>query len=95
MQRLLKGVQIAAVAMTLTAAVGARAANAAPVFRECDENEWAIAECGFNTDCYNEFSYPECGYGAPDTCYVIGETIFYEGWCYPTTDCGGGGTVFC
>lgn len=81
------------VAAAVVFAGAALLASAQPAsgIRECDGNEWAIAQCGFAYDCYYELYDPGppevCGVGAADECWVEGSTIFYEGWCFPTEDC--------
>ncbi len=75
-----------AVAVTLVG--GWRLSAAAPVHAmdACTSLHWAIAQCGFNTDCDQVFEPYGCG--TPDTCWYdpIEDMVHYEGMCYQSDE---------
>lgn len=77
-------------AVLAVGAILATSSNAAAV-DNCNSEQWAIAQCGFDYDCYYSLYDPGppevCGEGDADTCWVVGETVFYEGWCFPSESC--------
>lgn len=88
-------IRIVAAGAIFASALVLNPASVAAAIDECTPEEWDIAQCGFNSECYGEFGPPGCGTGFADVCYTIGGTVYFEGWCFPTEPEYCGGIIFC